>query len=198
MRPLVALAFLAPALLAGCAEDAPASGHVVPFLRLDVRVAGDTTFEIGEVLGSESGTLIQGFRVEDDTKRIVVKDPVAFSHVVLVNRSDGPPVLVADATRALAGPRETERPSIVEFEVEDDAFAFTVVQPGQCKAYVNNRGVVTNSTGPFEVPPLRALPAGSREYLVFALTGEGGPDCAAVRVEANNLGRWTVVGLSDA
>lgn len=193
MRAFVPFLVLAPALLAGCAEEPAPPARTLPVLRLVVELGSDTTFALGEVLGSEQGTQVALFRFDDASKTILADVPDDATHLYLVNRTGTPATLVADATRATASRPDSERPAIIEFEPRGSDFALDVVQPGECGAIVNNRGSVTNGTGPFKVAPLRALPPGSREFVVFALTGEGGQDCAQVKVEAENLGSWTIL-----
>lgn len=188
----VATVLVLVAAVAGCAEP-PQAARTIPLLRLVVEVAANTTFAVGEVLGSEQGTRIDAFRFDDDAKTILASVPDGASHLYVVNRTGEPAVLVADATRATAGARGSDLPAIIEFKPVGEDFALNVVQPGNCGAIVNNRDNVTEGKGPFTVPPLRALPAGSREFVVFALTGQGGSDCAVVKVEAENLGRWTLL-----
>lgn len=192
MRVLVAFAVLAPIVLAGCTDAPEPPTRTIPILRLVVEIGSDTTFAIGEVLGSKEGTVIRGFRFDDDAKTVTAPVPEGATHLYLTNRTGEPAVLVADATRATAETTGSERPAILEFEPKGVDFAISVVQPAECGAIVNNRGSVTNGTGPFRIAPLRALPDG-REFAKFALTGEGAEDCAALVVEAQNLGLWTIV-----
>lgn len=192
MRALV-LMVLASTLLAGCAGEPEAPPRTLPLLRLVVDLGHNTTFSLGSVLGSEEGMHIPAFRFDDKAKTLLADIPGEATHLYLVNRTGTPATLVADATRATASRPDSQRPAIIQFEPRGNDFALDVVQPAECGAIVNNRGSVTNGTGPFKVPALRALPPGSREFVVFVLTGEGGRDCAAAKVEAENLGQWTIL-----
>lgn len=188
----VPLLVVLPIVLAGCAEP-EAPPRTLPILQMGVEVEGNTTFALGEVLGSKEGDLVEGFRFDDDAKTLLARIPEDATHLFLLKQTDAAPALVADATRATATARGSQRPAILEFEPEGETFEVRVVQPAECGAVVNNRDSVTNGTGPFAIPPLRALPPGNREFVVFVLTGQGAPDCALVRVEAENLGRWTIL-----